>query len=41
MLLWFLGLQLRVDVFKVLEVKVANGSVVKTHGFCSNVTMCI
>ena len=35
------GLQLRVDVSKVLEVKVANGSVVKTQGFCSSVPMCI
>lgn len=35
------GLQLRVDVSKVLEVKVANGSVVKTQGFCSSVPVCI
>lgn len=35
------GLQFRVDVSKVLEVKVANGSVVKSQGFCSNVPMCI
>ena len=34
-------LQLRIDVFKILEVKVANGSVVKTQGFCSNVPVCI
>ena len=32
-------LQLRVDVSKMLEVKVANGSIVKTQGFCSNVAM--
>ena len=31
------SLQLRVDVSKVLEVKVANGSIVKTQGFCSSV----
>ena len=35
------GLQLRIDVSKVLEVKVANGSVVKSLGFCSNVPVCI
>ena len=35
------GLQLRVDVSKVLEVKVAKGSMVKTQGFCSSVPMCI
>ena len=35
------GLQLMVDISKVLEVKVANGSVVKTQGFCSNVPVCI
>ncbi|XP_075666464.1 uncharacterized protein LOC142636214 [Castanea sativa] len=35
------GLQLRKDVSKILEVKVANGSVVKTLGFCSNVLVCI
>jgi len=33
--------QLRIDVSKVLVVKVANGSVVKTQGFCSNVPVCI
>ena len=27
------------DVSKILEVKVANGSVVKTQGFCSSVPM--
>ena len=31
------SLQLKVDVSKVLEVKVANGSIVKTQGFCSSV----
>lgn len=31
------SLQLRVDVSKFLEVKVANGSIVKTQGFYSNV----
>ena len=35
------GLQLTVNVSKVLEVKVADGSVVKTQGFCSGVPMCI
>jgi len=35
------GLQLRVDVSKILEVKVANGYVVKTQGFCSSVPVCI
>ena len=35
------SLQLRVDVSKVLEVKVANGSIVKTLGFCSSVPVCI
>ena len=35
------GLQLRIDVSKDLEVKVANGRVVKTLGFCSNVPVCI
>ena len=35
------GLQLMVNISKVLEVKVANGSVVKTQGFCSNVPVCI
>ena len=34
-------LQLRVDVSKVLEVKVANGSMVKTQGFCCSVPVCI
>ena len=31
------SIPLRVDVSKVLEVKVANGSIVNTQGFCSNV----
>ena len=35
------GLQLRVDVSKILEVKVANGYVVKTQGFCCSVPVCI
>ena len=34
-------LQLRINVSKILEVKVANGSVVKTQGFCSKVLVCI
>ena len=34
------SLQLRVDVSKVLEVKVANGSIVKTQGFC-NMCQCL
>ena len=35
------GLQLRVDVTKVLEVKVANGIIVKTQGFCSEVPVIV
>ena len=35
------GLQLRVDVTKVLEVKVANGVIVKTQGFCSEVPVIV
>ena len=35
------SLQLRVDVTKILEVKVANGSIVKTQGFYSSVPMCV
>ena len=32
---------LKVDVSKILEVKVANGTVVRTQGFCSSVPMCV
>ena len=35
------SLQLRVDVSKVLEVKVANGSIVKTQGFYSEVPVIV
>lgn len=35
------SLQLGVDVTKVLEVKVANGSIVKSQGFCSKVPVII
>ena len=31
------SLQLKVDVSRILEVKVANGTMVRTQGFCSNV----
>ena len=33
------SLQLKVDVSRILEVKVANGTVVRTQGFCSSVPM--
>ena len=35
------NLQLRVDVTKVLEVKVANGEIVKTQGLCSEVPVIV
>ena len=35
------SLQLRVDATKILEVKVANGSIVKTHGFYGKVLVCV
>ena len=35
------SLQLRIDVSKVLEVKVANGSIMKTQGFCSDVPVIV
>lgn len=35
------SLQLRVDVTKVLEVKVANGEIVKTQGLCSEVPVIV
>ena len=38
---WISSLQLRVDVTKVLKVKVANGSIIKTQGFFSEVPMII
>ena len=38
---WISSLQLRVDVTKVLEVKVANGEIVKTQGLCSEVPVIV
>ena len=35
------SLQLKVDVSRILEVKVANGTVVRTQGFCSSVPVCV
>ena len=35
------SLQLRVDVIKISEVKVANGSIVKAQGFYSTVPICV
>ena len=35
------SLQLKVDVSRILEVKVANGTVVRTQGICSSVLMCV
>ena len=34
-------LQLKVDVSRILEVKVANGTMVRTQGFCSSVPVCV
>ena len=35
------SLQLRVDVIKILEIKAANGSIMKTQGFCNKVPVCV
>nr|XP_023885311.1 uncharacterized protein LOC111997457 [Quercus suber] len=35
------SLKLRIDTSRILEVKVANGNVVRTQGFCSSVPVCI
>ena len=35
------SLQLKVDVSRILEIKVANGTVVRTQGFCSSVSVCV
>ena len=35
------SLQLKVDVSRILEVKVANGTMVRTQGFCSSVLVCV
>ena len=35
------SLQLKVDVSRILEVKVANGIVVRTQGFCNSVLVCV
>ena len=35
------SLQLKVDVSRILEVMVANGTVVRTQVFCSSVPMCV
>ena len=35
------SLQLKVDVSRILEVKVANGTVVRTQGFCSSIPVCV
>ena len=35
------SLQLKVDVSRILEIKVANGTVLRTQGFCSSVSVCV
>ena len=35
------SLQVKVDVSRILEVKVANGTMVRTQGFCSSVPVCV
>ena len=35
------SLQVKVDVSRILEVKVANSTMVRTQGFCSSIPVCV